>query len=125
MDIKEDYKNEMLNLIEQHSEIQEQEAVEIEKEIVETENIEELPQEEEAQNKESENLEPEINFDKELSGLPKELIETVKTFKDPEDRAKAIKIAKEQRAREDRLHLQLGNSKKELENLLSQPTVAK
>jgi len=117
MDIKEDYKNEMLNLIEQHSEIQEQEAVEEKEEIVETENIEELPQEEETENKESENIEPEVDFDKELSGLPKELIETVKTFKDPEDRAKAIKIAKEQRAREDRLHLQLGNSKKELENI--------
>jgi hypothetical protein len=117
MDIKEDYKNEMLNLIEQHSEIQEQEAVEEKEEIVETENIEESPQEEETENKESENIEPEVDFDKELSGLPKELIETVKTFKDPEDRAKAIKIAKEQRAREDRLHLQLGNSKKELENI--------
>jgi len=117
MDIKEDYKNEMLNLIEQHSEIQEQEAVEEKEEIVETENIEESPQEEETESKESENIEPEVDFDKELSGLPKELIETVKTFKDPEDRAKAIKIAKEQRAREDRLHLQLGNSKKELENI--------
>jgi hypothetical protein len=117
MDIKENYKNEMLNLIEQHSEIQEQEAVEEKEEIVETENIEESSQEEETENKESENIEPEVDFDKELSGLPKELIETVKTFKDPEDRAKAIKIAKEQRAREDRLHLQLGNSKKELENI--------
>jgi len=117
MDIKENYKNEMLELIEQHSEIQEQEAVEEKEETVETENIEESPQEEETENKESENIEPEVDFDKELSGLPKELIETVKTFKDPEDRAKAIKIAKEQRAREDRLHLQLGNSKKELENI--------
>ena len=45
------------------------------------------------------------------------MVEAVKTFKDPEDREKAIRIAKEQRAREDRLHLQLGNTKKELENV--------
>lgn len=57
------------------------------------------------------------NLDKELSGFPKELIEAVKTIKDPEDREKTIKIAKEQRAREDRLSLQLGNTKKELNNI--------
>lgn len=57
------------------------------------------------------------NLDKELSGFPKELIETVKAIKDPEDREKTIKIAKEQRAREDRLSLQLGNTKKELNNI--------
>ena len=57
------------------------------------------------------------NLDKELSGFPKELIEAVKTIKDPEDREKTIKIAKEQRAREDRLSLQLGNTKKELNNV--------
>ena len=34
------------------------------------------------------------NLDKELSGFPKELIEAVKTIKDPEDREKTIKIAK-------------------------------
>ena len=33
------------------------------------------------------------NLDKELSGFPKELIEAVKTIKDPEDREKTIKIA--------------------------------
>ena len=112
MDIKDDYKNEMLDLIKQNSEIQEPEAVEeTENEIVETENIEET------ENLEGDNQEKEVDIDKQLSGLPKELVEAVKTFKDPEDREKAIKIAKEQRAREDRLHLQLGNTKKELENV--------
>ena len=119
MDINEDYKNEMLDLIKQNSESQEQEAVEeSENETVETENIEESPQEEETENKESgSQKEATIDIEKELSGLPKDLVEAVKTFKDPEDREKAIKIAKEQRAREDRLHLQLGNTKKELENI--------
>ena len=112
MDIKDDYKNEMLDLIKQNSEIQEPEAVEeTENEIVETENIEET------ENLEGDNQGKEVDIDKQLSGLPKELVEAVKTFKDPEDREKAIKIAKEQRAREDRLHLQLGNTKKELENV--------
>ena len=112
MDIKDDYKNEMLDLIKQNSEIQEPEAVEeTENEIVETENTEET------ENLEGENQEKEVDIDKQLSGLPKELVEAVKTFKDPEDREKAIRIAKEQRAREDRLHLQLGNTKKELENV--------
>lgn len=118
MDIKDDYKNEMLDLIKQNSEIQEPEAVEeTENEIVETENIEETPQNEETENLEGNNQEKKVDIDKQLSGLPKELVEAVKTFKDPEDREKAIKIAKEQRAREDRLHLQLGNTKKELENV--------
>lgn len=118
MDIKDDYKNEMLDLIKQNSEIQEPEAVEeTENEIVETENIEETPQNEETENLEGDKQEKEVDIDKQLSGLPKELVEAVKTFKDPEDREKAIKIAKEQRAREDRLHLQLGNTKKELENV--------
>jgi hypothetical protein len=112
MYIKDDYKNEMLDLIKQNSEIQESEAVEeTENEIVETENIEET------ENLEGDNQEKEVDIDKQLSGLPKELVEAVKTFKDPEDREKAIRIAKEQRAREDRLHLQLGNTKKELENV--------
>ena len=118
MDIKDDYKNEMLDLIKQNSEIQEPEAVEeTENEIVETENIEETPQNKETENLEGDNQEKEVDIDKQLSGLPKELVEAVKTFKNPEDREKAIKIAKEQRAREDRLHLQLGNTKKELENI--------
>lgn len=118
MDIKDDYKNEMLDLIKQNSEIQEPEAVEeTENEIVETENIEETPQNEETENLEGDKQEKEVDIDKQLSGLPKELVEAVKTFKDPEDREKAIRIAKEQRAREDRLHLQLGNTKKELENI--------
>lgn len=118
MDIKDDYKNEMLDLIKQNSEIQEPEAVEeTENEIVETENIEETSQNEETENLEGDNQGKEVDIDKQLSGLPKELVEAVKTFKDPEDREKAIRIAKEQRAREDRLHLQLGNTKKELENV--------
>lgn len=118
MDIKDDYRNEMLDLIKQNSEIREPEAVEeTENEIVETENIEETSQNEETENLEGDNQEKEVDIDKQLSGLPKELVEAVKTFKDPEDREKAIRIAKEQRAREDRLHLQLGNTKKELENV--------
>lgn len=125
MDIKDDYKNEMLDLIKQNIDSQEQETVEeVETENVETETIQEETPKEKTENNESEDQEKietdneiEINIEKELSGLPKEMVETVKTFKDPEDRAKAIKIAKEQRAREDRLHLQLGNTKKELENI--------
>ena len=124
MDTQKNYKHEMLDLIKQNIDSQEQEAVEeVENENVETETIpEETPKEEETENNESESQEEvktdnDIDIDKELSGLPKEMVEAVKTFKDPEDRAKAIKIAKEQRAREDRLHLQLGNTKKELENI--------
>ncbi len=125
MDTQENYKKEMLDLIKQNTDLQELEAVEEKVEEVATEEIqdkEETPNEEETENNESENQEKvkidnEVNIDKELSGLPKELVEAVKTFKDPEDREKAIKIAKEQRAREDRLHLQLGNTKKELENV--------
>jgi len=59
----------------------------------------------------------EINFDKELSGLPKELVELVKSIENPSDREKTIKLAKEQRAREDRLHLENGNLKKEKDNI--------
>ena len=127
MDTQENYKNEMLDLIKQNIDTQEQEAVEVE-EVVDNSDIpneetqEETPVEEETEITESESqkevkTENEVNIDKELSGLPKELVEAVKSFKDPEDREKAIKIAKEQRAREDRLHLQLGNTKKELENI--------
>ena len=119
MDTQENYKNEMLDLIKQNINSQEQEEAveEVENENVETEIQEETPKEEETENNESESPKIEVDIDKELSGLPKELVEAVKTFKDPEDREKAIKIAKEQRAREDRLHLQLGNTKKELENI--------
>ncbi len=120
--LTENYKNEMLELIKQNVDNQEQEAVENQNEIVENTSNEknqeiETSQEEETENNESQDEKLELNLDKELSGLPKELIEAVKTFKDPEDREKTIKIAKEQRAREDRLHLQLGNTKKELENV--------
>jgi len=120
--LTENYKNEMLELIKQNVDNQEQQAVENQNEIVENTSNEknqeiETSQEEETENNESQDEKLELNLDKELSGLPKELIEAVKTFKDPEDREKTIKIAKEQRAREDRLHLQLGNTKKELENV--------
>lgn len=118
MDIKNDYQKEMLDLIKQNTENQEALPVDqSDNEIVEIENIEETSNNEETQNLESDNQEKEVDIDKQLSGLPKELVEAVKTFKDPEDREKAIKIAKEQRAREDRLHLQLGNTKKELDNV--------
>ena len=118
MDIKNDYQKEMLDLIKQNTENQEAQPVDqSDNEIVEIENIEETSNNEETQNLESDNQEKEVDIDKQLSGLPKELVEAVKTFKDPEDREKAIKIAKEQRAREDRLHLQLGNTKKELDNV--------
>jgi hypothetical protein len=116
----ENYKNEILEIIKQNIDNQEQEAVEDQDEIVEDtskNNEVETSQEEETEKNEGEEIKPEVNFEKELAGLPKELIEAVKTFKDPSDREKAIKIAKEQRAREDRLHLQLGNTKKELENV--------
>jgi hypothetical protein len=121
--LTENYKNEMLELIKQNIDNQEQQAVENQNEIVENtsndknQEIETSQEEEETENNESQDEKLELNLDKELSGLPKELIEAVKTFKDPEDREKTIKIAKEQRAREDRLHLQLGNTKKELENV--------
>lgn len=59
----------------------------------------------------------EVNIDKELSGLPKELVELVKSIKNPEDREKTIKLAKQQRAREDRLHLENGNLKKDRDNV--------
>jgi hypothetical protein len=118
----ENYEQKMLELIKQNMP-QEKEAVEENINNVENENIEIEESQQESNgdvdesNIESENQKKEVNLDKELSGLPKELVEAVKTFKDPEDREKAIKIAKEQRAREDRLHLQLGNTKKELENI--------
>lgn len=103
----------LMNIIKEHLPAQEEEIVEQE---VNEENQNETPQEDETKSNESES-ETQENLDKQLSGLPKELIEAVKTIKDPEDRAKTIKIAKEQRAREDRLHLELGNKKKELENV--------
>jgi hypothetical protein len=119
----ENYEQEMLNLIKQNMP-QEQDTVEENIDNVENENIEigEKSQQENNNNvdenkTESENQKQEINLNKELSGLPKELVEAVKAIKDPEDREKAIKIVKEQRVREDRLHLQLGNTKKDLENV--------
>ena len=84
-------------------------------EVVEQkENEEDTAQEETEIENQSQN---EVNLDKELSGLPKELVEIVKTMQNPDDRAKTIKIAKEQRAREDRLHLENGNLKKENNNV--------
>lgn len=54
---------------------------------------------------------------RELSGLPNEQIELVKSITSKEDRQKAIELAKKQRADKDRLHLELGNTKKELERM--------
>lgn len=109
------FDTEMMEDIRQHLT---QEEKPVEEEAVQEEETQETPQEEETENTlESENQKEDINIDKELSGLPKELVEAVKGFKDPDDRAKAIKLAKEQRAREDRLHLELGNTKKELKNI--------
>lgn len=107
------FDQELINTIREHLPQEQEDNIVVE--VDENQN-DQTPKENELESNESIN-EPQIDLDKELSGLPKELVETVKAFKDPEDRAKAIKIAKEQRAREDRLHLQLGNTKKELENV--------
>lgn len=107
------FDQELMNTIREHLPQEQEDNIVVE--VDENQN-DQTPKENELESNESIN-EPQIDLDKELSGLPKELVETVKAFKDPEDRAKAIKIAKEQRAREDRLHLQLGNTKKELENV--------
>lgn len=107
------FDQELIKTIREHLPQEQEDNIVVE--VDENQN-DQTPKENELESNESIN-EPQIDLDKELSGLPKELVETVKAFKDPEDRAKAIKIAKEQRAREDRLHLQLGNTKKELENV--------
>lgn len=107
------FKNEIIQNIENYTQqINNKEVVEedIEQKEVENENT----QEETEIEKQNQN---EVNLDKELSGLPKELVELVKTIKDPEDREKTIKLAKQQRAREDRLHLENGNLKKERDNV--------
>lgn len=107
------FKNELIKNIENYTQqINNEEVVEqdIEQKEVENENT----QEETKIEKQNQN---EVNLDKELSGLPKELVELVKTIKDPEDREKTIKLAKQQRAREDRLHLENGNLKKERDNV--------
>ena len=70
-------------------------------------------------------IEQEINDDfeeieslkRELSGLPNDQIELVKSINSKEDRQKAIELAKRQRADKDRLYLELGNTKKELERM--------
>jgi hypothetical protein len=88
---------------------------EVVEEVVEQKETEENTAQEETEiEKQSQN---EVNLDKELSGLPKDLVAIVKTMQNPDDRAKAIKLAKEQRAREDRLHLENGNLKKERDNV--------
>jgi len=117
------FNTEMLDIVQQHLQ-QEEKPVEANNEVenkIQNETEKEFQENQESLQKdvktdELENKE-EVNLDKELSGLPKDLIEEVKSFKDPEDKAKAIKIAKEQRAREDRLHLELGKTKKELKNV--------
>lgn len=113
---KQQFNDQLMSIIQEHLPNQgDDESIE-QNDTQEDQTVNETPKEDETKSDESES-QNEVNIDKELSGLPKELVEAVKTFKDPEDRAKAIKIAKEQRAREDRLHLQLGNTKKELDNV--------
>ena len=113
---KQQFNDQLMSIIQEHLPKQEDDESIGQNDTQEDQTVNETPKEDETKSDESES-QNEVNIDKELSGLPKELVEAVKTFKDPEDRAKAIKIAKEQRAREDRLHLQLGNTKKELENV--------
>lgn len=113
---KQQFNDQLMSIIQEHLPKQEDDESIGQNDTQEDQTVNETPKEDETKSDESEN-QNEVNIDKELSGLPKELVEAVKTFKDPEDRAKAIKIAKEQRAREDRLHLQLGNTKKELDNV--------
>ena len=113
---KQQFNDQLMSIIQEHLPKQEDDESIEQNDTQQDHTVNETPKEDETKSDESES-QNEINIDKELSGLPKELVETVKTFKDPEDRAKAIKIAKEQRAREDRLHLQLGNTKKELDNV--------
>lgn len=113
---KQQFNDQLMSIIQEHLPNQEDDESIEQNDTQEDQTVNETPKEDETKSDESES-QNEVNIDKELSGLPKELVEAVKTFKDPEDRAKAIKIAKEQRAREDRLHLQLGNTKKELDNV--------
>lgn len=113
---KQQFNDQLMSIIQEHLPKQEDDESIGQNDTQEDQAVNETPKEDETKSDESES-QNEVNIDKELSGLPKELVEAVKTFKDPEDRAKAIKIAKEQRAREDRLHLQLGNTKKELDNV--------
>ena len=113
---KQQFNDQLMSIIQEHLPKQEDDESIGQNDSQEDQTVNETPKEDETKSDESES-QNEVNIDKELSGLPKELVEAVKTFKDPEDRAKAIKIAKEQRAREDRLHLQLGNTKKELDNV--------
>ena len=113
---KQQFNDQLMSIIQEHLPNQEDDESIEQNDTQEDQTVNETPKEDETKSNESES-QNDVNIDKELSGLPKELVEAVKTFKDPEDRAKAIKIAKEQRAREDRLHLQLGNTKKELDNV--------
>ena len=113
---KQQFNDQLMSIIQEHLPNQEDDESIEQNDTQKDQTVNETPKEDETKSDESES-QNEVNIDKELSGLPKELVEAVKTFKDPEDRAKAIKIAKEQRAREDRLHLQLGNTKKELDNV--------
>lgn len=107
------FQKELAEQISNYTEQQEEQQEDITEEVVE-QQVEKTTQEETEIEKQNQN---EVNRDKELSGLPKELVELVKSIKDPEDREKTIKLAKEQRAREDRLHLENGNLKKERDNV--------
>jgi len=107
------FQKELAEQISNYTEQQEEQQEDITEEVVE-QQVEKTTQEETEIEKQNQN---EVNRDKELSGLPKELVELVKSIKDPEDREKTIKLAKQQRAREDRLHLENGNLKKERDNV--------
>lgn len=107
------FQKELAEQVSNYTEQQEEQQEDIAEEVVE-QQVEKTTQEETEIEKQNQN---EVNLDKELSGLPKELVELVKTIKDPEDREKTIKLAKQQRAREDRLHLENGNLKKERDNV--------
>ena len=110
-----EFKENIANYTQQQNNTEEiVEQKETEENTAQKETEENTAQKETEIEKQSQN---EVNLDKELSGLPKDLVAIVKTMQNPDDRAKAIKLAKEQRAREDRLHLENGNLKKERDNV--------
>ena len=75
---------------------------------------EEKPAEDEKENKESSEESENDDFERALSGQPKEFKELVKSIKDPELRAKTLEAGRVARAREDRLASDLGMTKKQL-----------
>ena len=116
MTIQNNFEKELKENIANYTQQQNNNEEVVEEVVEQKENKEDTQQEEPEIEKQSQN---EVNLDKELSGLPKELVAIVKTMQNPDDRAKAIKLAKEQRAREDRLHLENCNLKIERDNVNS------